>query len=358
MSEPSFPVSVIVRSIGRETLARTLESIARQDYPAIEVVLVLAAGTAHPPVAERCGNFPIRVVTQDRPLSRAAAADAGVRAATGEWLTFLDDDDAMLPDHVSSLASAAAKGAGERAVSGRAIMVFADGRRHLWGQRFALSELYQRNFVSLTALLFHRSLLDQRVAFDSALEMHEDWDFALQIAHLTRFIDDPKPTFLWYADLGTSGGGAGGNSDEPKFVKYRDMVHAKWAGRSQPFFERCNRQLGAAAAALNGGQPELAHRLASEILSFSQNDPHTLNLLAMIALRRGDREGALNCQLLAVSVLPEEASFLFNLGLIFLARGDRDSARRAFTGVLALEPGHGQAQAKLRELERQSAAPR
>jgi tetratricopeptide (TPR) repeat protein len=357
MNAPSFPVSVIVRSIGRETLARSLQSIAGQDYRAIEVVLVLASGTAHPPVPERCGAFPVKAVQPGRPLSRAEAAEAGIRAAGGEWLTFLDDDDAMLPDHIASLASTAARGKGERAVNGRAMMVFKDGSRHFWGQHFALSELYQRNFVSLTALLFHRSLLEQGVRFDPALEMHEDWDFALQIAHLTRFLDDPRPTFLWYADLGTSGGGAGGNIDEPKFIKFRDMIHAKWAARSEPFFARCNRELGAAAAAFNGGQLELAHKLCVEILSFSQNDPHTLNLLAMIALRRGDRDAALNCQMLAISVLPQEADFQFNLGLIFQARGDRDNARRAFGNVVALQPGHVQARNKLAELG-QPAAPR
>ena len=182
-----FALSVVVRSIGRSTLDRALTSIAAQRYPATEIIIVAASGRDHPPIPDHFGACPIVAVAPGVRLPRAEAADAGMRAATGEWITFLDDDDEFLPGHLDGLIASAAAMPEARAVSGRALATFRSGRTEAWGQRFALAELYERNFVHLSTLLFHRSLRDTGIAFDNALPLHEDWDFALQVAQTYAF---------------------------------------------------------------------------------------------------------------------------------------------------------------------------
>src|SRR5215467_13897595 len=107
---PACPlVTVIVRSMDRPELASTLSSIARQDYPAIETIVVDATGGRHqalPPREPRAGHS-VRVVDAGRPLQRAPAAALGLASASGEWFTFLDDDDTCEPAHVSALVAAA-----------------------------------------------------------------------------------------------------------------------------------------------------------------------------------------------------------------------------------------------------------
>jgi GT2 family glycosyltransferase len=164
------------------TLERALASIAAQDHPAIEIVIVAASGSAHPALPGAIGSCRIVEVRRQDRLPRAEAADAGIRAATGDWITFLDDDDELLPGHITGLVAAAAANPEVRAVTGRALATFRNGRTEVWGQRFALSELCARNFVHLSTLLFHRSLLAHGLAFDPNLHLHEDWDLALQIA--------------------------------------------------------------------------------------------------------------------------------------------------------------------------------
>ncbi|MGE5617041.1 MAG: glycosyltransferase, partial [Bacillota bacterium] len=90
--EPAL-VSVVVRSMDRPTLDRALASIASQDYPRLQVLVVAACGPSHRELPDRCGAYPLRLVRSDRRLQRASAANAGIDAAAadGGWITLLDD---------------------------------------------------------------------------------------------------------------------------------------------------------------------------------------------------------------------------------------------------------------------------
>jgi len=102
-------VTVIVRSMDRPELDRALASIALQDYPAIESIVVDATGGRHRPLRpqHRPAGHSIRMVGGSGPLQRPQAADLGLVSASGEWLTYLDDDDTCEPSHVSALVAAA-----------------------------------------------------------------------------------------------------------------------------------------------------------------------------------------------------------------------------------------------------------
>ena len=69
-------VSVIVRSMGRPELRLALESIARQDYPNVEVIVVDATGGSHPtlPAIAWQPGHSIRIVGGHRQLPRPQAA--------------------------------------------------------------------------------------------------------------------------------------------------------------------------------------------------------------------------------------------------------------------------------------------
>jgi len=102
-------VTVIVRSMDRPELEHAMTSIARQDHPAIETIVIDATGGRHRPLAhqpQRPGHT-IRMVGTGTPLKRAQAAQLGLASARGEWITYLDDDDTCEPSHLSALLAAA-----------------------------------------------------------------------------------------------------------------------------------------------------------------------------------------------------------------------------------------------------------
>ena len=99
-------VSVIVRSMDRPTLSRALASIALQNHPDIEVIVVAACGAGHGELDPSAHPFALRLVRSEAPLARAAAANTGLAACRGQRIIFLDDDDEWLPGHLAALEGA------------------------------------------------------------------------------------------------------------------------------------------------------------------------------------------------------------------------------------------------------------
>ncbi|HXU50656.1 MAG TPA: glycosyltransferase [Casimicrobiaceae bacterium] len=331
-------VSIVVRSTARPTLAAALASVGAQTHPAVEAVVVAASGSSHPTPPPATGAHPVRFVASAVPLSRPQAANAGVDAARGEWITFLDDDDAIDPTHVAGLV-AAARGGRYPAVASLARVRMADGSVRNWGQPFALTELYVRNFLHLSTVLFARSLVDAGCRFDEAFDIMQDWDYFLQIAQHGPFHSTGLRSFEWHADVGSSGAGGGANEDPARFARYRDLIYAKWSGARATLIARIEPLLQQAGAALAAGDDARAEAAAEAVLAVARNEPNALAMLAAVEDRRGRRDDAVALMSLAATVCPHEARFLVGLARLVLARGERQRAARLAEHALALSPG-------------------
>jgi hypothetical protein len=343
-------VSVIVRSMARPTLEAALASIAAQGGVRCEVIVVAACGSSHPALPHQCGPHALRLVRSDRTLPRAAAANAGLDAATREWITFLDDDDVMLADHVAGLRKAAMEAPHAHVITSYARGVFEDGRVEYVGQPFCLAELYERSFIHLSSALFARELVAAGCRFDESLEILEDWDFMLQLAQVATFHFVPLASFHWNADAGDSGAAGGANHDAAKFAAHRDRIYAKWEQAHDALVERTRPLLERAAALAQAGRPADADALCAQVLAISANDPWALNLRAMMLRRAGRIDEARKTQAFAVAVRPRDAGFVYNLALLDRASGDLDAARKHAHRSLELDASLDPARALLAEL--------
>lgn len=95
---PSF--SVIIPAYNSETtLARAIDSVLAQSLPAQEIIVVDDGSTdGTPEVAARYGEK-LRYIRQDN-AGVSSARNHGARAASGDWLAFLDADDWYYPDRL------------------------------------------------------------------------------------------------------------------------------------------------------------------------------------------------------------------------------------------------------------------
>ena len=98
MSAPRF--SVIIPAYNAEAfIARAIDSVLAQTWPAHEI-LVVDDGSADSTARIVAGyGEGVRYLRQEN-AGVSAARNAGARAATGDWLAFLDADDWYYPDRL------------------------------------------------------------------------------------------------------------------------------------------------------------------------------------------------------------------------------------------------------------------
>jgi len=107
-----FPlVSVVMPTFGRpDHLLRAIASVAAQDYPDIELLIVddndpSSADRSRTEIAvgelSNAGNAAVRYIRRPANGGGSRARNDGISAATGHFITFLDDDDEYLPQKIS-----------------------------------------------------------------------------------------------------------------------------------------------------------------------------------------------------------------------------------------------------------------
>ena len=202
-------VSIVIPTYRRVAEMRAaVASALAQSYTNIEVLVVADGPDAEARAAVEGIDPRLRYLELAVNSGPAEARNAGMRASRGEWLTFLDDDDTMLPGKIERAAALADPNHPRRMISCRTIYRRdgqRDGRRDdVWPARpIAADEdvaeyilvrpslLGRPGVLPLQALLIHRSVLE-RVPFTTHKD-HEDWAWLLEAWHLAA----ARVEFVW-----------------------------------------------------------------------------------------------------------------------------------------------------------------
>jgi len=315
-------VSILIRSMDRSTLDRALDSAAAQTWPQIEIVVVAACGSRHRALPSTWKGRPLRLVypQPDRTLPRPDAANAGLDAARGEWLNFLDDDDELLPEHVATLMSAP-RAPSVRVVYSRARVNDQDGKPvgHVGFASFPV-QLYYQNRSHPAATLFHRSLVDEGARFDPDFPVYEDHDFFINCATRGDFQFVDATTCVWNAFIGDSGAGRGDNADDAQHAHFHAKLHRKWASFFAPLLGQPETLIYVGQQYLREKDPQKALDYLERAVAARPNDINALNLAGMANLRTGNFDRAETLLTQALRQLPDHAGLRENLAVLRRAR--------------------------------------
>jgi len=106
-------VSVIIPTIGRKSLIRTLESVLNQTYQNLEIIITddTEGGKAKPLIERYLTDPRIKYVINTKyKHGPSGNKNNGLDNITGDYFTIVDDDDIIMPNAIEELLSVAIKG--------------------------------------------------------------------------------------------------------------------------------------------------------------------------------------------------------------------------------------------------------
>ena len=165
------PVSVVVPAYNAAgTLARALDSIARQTPAPAEVIVVDDA--SHDGTAAVADAHPLQPTILRHPANRggAAALQSGLEAARNDWVAFLDADDEWLPGKLAAQLAAVA-GMPEAAVVATGFTFIGRDGQPAWEYGTApfahAGPEFWRNLLLDSAILQSSAMVRRRLALAS-----------------------------------------------------------------------------------------------------------------------------------------------------------------------------------------------
>ena len=234
----SATVSVLIRTTGRSSLGAAIASVATQSFDDWEIVVVNASGHALKPISPALARQISLVIEPGHPLGRSAAANALLKAASGRYAVFLDDDDELLPAHLQKLVEVLD-------AAPELVACYSDVRAtiandedgtpstvHVYERDFDPALLQLQNYLPIHSVMFRLDAARGGVAceFDESLALFEDWDFWLQLAAKSPFRRVPGVSALYALNTASGSGhtGAEGALRETSLKQFAERQLMRW----------------------------------------------------------------------------------------------------------------------------------
>jgi glycosyltransferase involved in cell wall biosynthesis len=230
-------VSVITRTCNRpEFLAEALDSVAAQDYPSIEHLVVNDGGADVRALVEKPrSQVKARYFDPGR-VGRCRAGNVALEAAKGKWIAWLDDDDLYYPHHVSTLVKAL------QTCGKKVVYSDADHAMQTWDAQagkyrevsrttvpsFEWSKitLWRRGDLHLVTVMHDRECVERVGGLDEAVPVLEDLDLLSRFAQEYNFFHVPKVTAVFRVrDDGTNAV----TSLREEFARVREGFYKRYA---------------------------------------------------------------------------------------------------------------------------------
>lgn len=179
-------VSVVIPTFNRaDFITRALDSVAAQTCPVSEMIVIDDGSTdGTQDIISR--YYPhVRLITQSN-RGVSCARNAGIRNAAGDWIAFLDSDDAWRPNKMERQIDTLTRHPEFKIVHSNEIWIRSGKRlnqkqKHRKYGGYIFTHCLPVCSISPSASLIHRSVFDAVGSFDESLPACEDYDLWLRI---------------------------------------------------------------------------------------------------------------------------------------------------------------------------------
>lgn len=180
--------SIIIPTVGRNTLMRSVQSALAQDVPAGEYEIIVVNDSGQPlELAAWLAERGVRVIDTNR-CRLNFACNLGASIAKGKYLKFLHDDDYLLPGGLRALVESAERTGATWVVGGSQVVdddggvLFTIDRPGLSGNWYAA--LVAGEVVHMSGCLISRQAFMEVGGFDPIIRHSEDRDLECRLSLL------------------------------------------------------------------------------------------------------------------------------------------------------------------------------
>jgi len=283
-------VSIIIRSADARELDAALACALAQSYRNLELIVVDAAGDLGPGAPARRRLQPaVHLLSYGHRLSEARAGNAGLDAARGDFVCFLDDTTDYAAGHIEAMVAAAAANRHALAWYSRSRVAGLSAAAPLVGRPVNRELFFHDELISLQAALISRKAIELGCRFDEAFEVGAGHDFLEQVALHGEvvFLPSVPPTSSARAIVPSAGA-----QSLSRRIYYDNLRFAKWSGERLYHSLRAAHDCAQAAALREAGDHDAARRVCERVLDAYPGNPDALHGLALSDLSSGQLESA------------------------------------------------------------------
>lgn len=204
-------VSVIIPTYGGgESLGNVIESILRQTYKNIEIIVVDDNGSGSEnrlktakALKEYVDNGKVQYITPEKNVGGSGARNTGARASKGKYLMFLDDDDTVSEDKIEKQVKALNTIDKSYGIAYCSTKVFENGKLSNIIEAKESGDILYRYMLGKvyigtgTALIF-REVWESLGGYDESFVRHQDWEFFARVLDKYDAIAVPNAYFNRY----------------------------------------------------------------------------------------------------------------------------------------------------------------
>ena len=233
-------VSIVIPTYGGgECVERAVVSSLNQQYPHVEVIVVDDNGIGSPnqiKTAEVLSDYiadgKVKYICHEVNKNGSAARNTGVKAAKGEFVCLLDDDDVIAPDKIERQATKLASLPKDYAAVYCSHKTYLNDdlieELHVTKSGSLLYEcLIHEIEVATSSLMIRKTAYESIQGFDESFRRHQDWEFVARLCAKYKIQADD---FFGYTRILTM---RNGPKSPEQAVKYRRF----FIDKMQPLLE-------------------------------------------------------------------------------------------------------------------------
>lgn len=223
-------VSVLVGAFhGGRHLHRALQSLLRQTYPNLQVIVINTAEESVGEIVAAWNRSRMTLVESREIPGKAGALNRGLQYAQGKYIAYLDDTAVFYPTHIARLVQTLE-------ASSDCLVAYSDFyttyyRAGLDGNYKVLAKLAEisRDFDRLflchfnhllrVSMIHRRDLLAKTGPYNESVRVLVDWDVARRMAFFTDFLHVPDITGEVYAAPADTRADRSGGLDAAEYLK-------------------------------------------------------------------------------------------------------------------------------------------